>query len=151
MAGTSPAMTKSLNKPDGDGILWNRLVPHRAGLSAVTSRCFALSTDYRIARPTLFAGHARREAQVLRDIASNDEETTMRTTILTILAASLMAASTVQLAAAAEHHHHARKIDRAAASEQFRHANNAIPAPAQPDWYSNYSDYSTSHMNMVGH
>jgi Ni/Co efflux regulator RcnB len=74
----------------------------------------------------------------------------MRKTILTILAASLMAASTAQIAAAAEHRH-ARKIDRAPASEQFRNSNNAIASPAQPGLYSDYSDYSTSHMNMVGH
>jgi hypothetical protein len=55
-----------------------------------------------------------------------------------------------QLAAAAEHHH-ARKISRAPVSEQFRNANNAVPAPAQPGWYSNYSDYSEGNMNMVGH
>jgi hypothetical protein len=59
-------------------------------------------------------------------------------------------ASTAQFASAAEHHH-ARNIDRAPASEQFRNANNAIASSVQPGWYSDYSDYSTSHMNMVGH
>jgi hypothetical protein len=73
----------------------------------------------------------------------------MRKTILTLLVASLFAASTVQMAAAAERHH-VRKIDRAT-SEQFRNANNAVVAPAQPRWYPNYSDYSEGHMNMVGH
>jgi Ni/Co efflux regulator RcnB len=74
----------------------------------------------------------------------------MRKTILTILVASLFAASTAQMAAAAERHH-VRKIDRATSSEQFRNANNAVRAPAQPSWYPNYSDYSEGHMNMVGH
>jgi hypothetical protein len=56
-----------------------------------------------------------------------------------------------QLAAAAEHHH-ARKISRAPVSEQFRNANNAVPAPAQPESYSDYwSNFSEGHMNMVGH
>jgi hypothetical protein len=75
----------------------------------------------------------------------------MRRIILTILAASLMAASAAPLASAAEHHH-ARKISRAPVSEQFRNANNAVPAPAQPESYSDYwSNFSEGHMNMVGH
>jgi hypothetical protein len=43
-----------------------------------------------------------------------------------------------------------RKIDRPTSSEQFRNANNAVRAPAQPGWYPNYSGYSEGHMNMVG-
>jgi hypothetical protein len=75
----------------------------------------------------------------------------MRTIILTILAASLMAASAATLALAAEHHH-ARKISRAPVSEQFRNANNAVPAPAQPESYSDCrSNFSEGHVNMVGH
>jgi hypothetical protein len=72
----------------------------------------------------------------------------MRKTILTILAASLLAASSAQLAAAAEHHHDRKQ---APASEPFRNANNAVPAAAQPSWYSNSSDYGEAHINMVGH
>jgi hypothetical protein len=63
----------------------------------------------------------------------------MRKAILTILGASLIAASTAQWAAATEHHH-ARKIVRAPASEQLRNANNALAWPAQPDWYTEYSE-----------
>jgi hypothetical protein len=74
----------------------------------------------------------------------------MGKTILTVLGAALLVASTAQLATAAEHHQ-ARKLVRAPASESFRNANNAIAAPAQPGWYSDYSNYSTGHMNMVGH
>jgi hypothetical protein len=69
-------------------------------------------------------------------------ETTMQRKFLTLLSASLIAASSVQMASAAERHH-ARKVDRAAASEQFRNANNAIPRTApwgdQSDWRSNYT------------
>jgi hypothetical protein len=69
-------------------------------------------------------------------------ETTMQKKFLTLLSASLIAASTVQMASAAERHH-ARKVDHAAASEQFRNANNALPRTApwrdQSDWRSNYS------------
>jgi hypothetical protein len=72
----------------------------------------------------------------------------MGKTILTVLGAALLVAST---AATAAEHHQARKLVRAPASEPFRNANNAIAAPAQPGWYSDYSNYSTSHMNMVGH
>jgi hypothetical protein len=74
----------------------------------------------------------------------------MRKTILTVLGAVLVVASTAQLATAAEHHH-ARKMVRAPVGEQFRNANNSVASPAQPGWYSDYSNYSTSHMNMVGH
>ncbi len=74
----------------------------------------------------------------------------MRKTILTVLGAALLVASTAQLATAAEHHH-ARKLVRAPVSEQFRNANNSVASPAQPGWYSNYSDYSVSDMNMAGH
>ena len=73
----------------------------------------------------------------------------MRKTILIILAASLMAASSAQFAAAAEHHH-AHKIDRAPASERFRNANNSVPAPAQPNSYSDWSNFSEAHINAVG-
>ncbi len=61
----------------------------------------------------------------------------MRKIILTVLGASLIAASTAQMAAAAEHHH-ARRVTPA--SEQFRNANNAVAWPAQPGWYSDYSE-----------
>lgn len=78
----------------------------------------------------------------------------MKKTILTVLGAALLVASTAQWATAAEHHH-VRKLVRTPASEQFRNANNAVLAPVQqPGWYPNhadYSDYSTAHMNMVGH
>jgi hypothetical protein len=77
----------------------------------------------------------------------------MKKAILAVLGAALLVASTAQLATAAEHHH-VRKLVRTPASEQFRNANNAVPAPVQPGWYpsrSDYSDYSTAHMNMVGH
>jgi hypothetical protein len=77
----------------------------------------------------------------------------MRKTILAVLGAALLVASTAQLAAASEHRH-ARKPVRAPASEQFRNSNDAIAAPAQPGWYpsnQDLSDYSASHMNMVGH
>jgi hypothetical protein len=74
----------------------------------------------------------------------------MRKTILTVVAAALMAASSAPLAAAAEHHH-TRKIDRAPASERFRNANDAVPAPAQPSSYSDYwSNFSEAHINAVG-
>jgi Ni/Co efflux regulator RcnB len=73
----------------------------------------------------------------------------MRKTILTIVVASLFAASTAQTAVAAERHH-VRKIDRAPSGEQFRNANNAVTARAQPSSYPNYSAYSEGHMNMVG-
>ncbi len=65
----------------------------------------------------------------------------MKRTILTIVAASLMAASAVSMAAASERHH-VRKVDRAAVSDQFRNANNAItwPAQTQPNWASDYSE-----------
>jgi hypothetical protein len=74
----------------------------------------------------------------------------MRKTILTVVGAALLVASTAQLATAAEHHH-ARKLVRAPLSEQFGNANNSVASPVQPGWYSDYSNYSTSHMNMVGH
>jgi nucleoside-specific outer membrane channel protein Tsx len=67
------------------------------------------------------------------------EETTMRKTILAALGAALIAVSAVQTSAAAERHH-ARKADRAAANEQLRLANNAVPATAQTGWpYSGFS------------
>jgi hypothetical protein len=66
-------------------------------------------------------------------------ETTMRNLILTVLAASLMAASTVQMASAAEHRH-ASKLERAAVSQQFRNANNAVASPAESNWVSDYTE-----------
>ena len=63
----------------------------------------------------------------------------MKKTILAVLAASLMTASTMTMAAAAERHH-TRKVSRAAASEEFRNANNAIAWPAQPNWVSDYTE-----------
>jgi hypothetical protein len=74
----------------------------------------------------------------------------MTKTILRVLGAALLIASTAQLAVAGEHHH-ARKVVRAPVSEQFRNANNTIVTPAQPSWYSGYSDYTEGHINMVGH
>ena len=85
--------------------------------------------------------------QLLRDWQR--KETTMRKTILIILAASLMAASSTQFAAAAEHHQ-ARKVHLAPASERFRNANNMVPAPAQPNSYSDWSNFSEAHINAVG-
>jgi hypothetical protein len=71
----------------------------------------------------------------------------MRKTIMTVVGAGLLVASTAQLATAAEHHH-ARKLVRAPVSEQFRNANNSVASPVQPNWYSDYANYSISHMNM---
>ena len=59
----------------------------------------------------------------------------MRKTLLTVLGAALIAATTTSIAAAAPRHH-VRKTAPASASEQFRNANNAVAAPAQPSWYS---------------
>jgi hypothetical protein len=75
----------------------------------------------------------------------------MQNTIFTALVAALIAASTVQMASAREHHRHQHQA-HAAAAEQFRNANNAVPAPAQPGPYSDYwSNFSEGHINMVGH
>jgi len=119
--------------------LWNRLVcttsDYPPSLHSVLRFPPIIGSP---ARP-YFLGPQGHEAHVLRDIASNDKGNDNENTVLTILAVSLLAASTVQPTAAAEHRH-ARKFARAAASEQFRNANNAVPAPpAQRDWqvYSN--------------
>ncbi len=77
---------------------------------------------------------------VAAERAAKRRKTTMRKTILTILAASLMAALTAQIAAAAAEHHHVRKAPTP--HQQFRNANNAIAAPAQPNW----ADYSEGHV-----
>jgi hypothetical protein len=63
----------------------------------------------------------------------------MRKLILTVLGTSLIAASTVQMASATEHRH-AGKAERAAVSQQFRNANNAMAWPAQPNWVSDYTE-----------
>jgi hypothetical protein len=59
----------------------------------------------------------------------------MRKTVLTILGSALIAISTVQWAAAAERHH-AHKLERAAATQQYRNANGSMAAPSQSGWYS---------------
>jgi hypothetical protein len=59
----------------------------------------------------------------------------MRKTVLTILGSALIAISTVQWAAATERHH-AHKVDRAAATQQYRNANGSMAAPSQSDRYS---------------
>jgi hypothetical protein len=61
----------------------------------------------------------------------------MRKIIQTVLVTSLLAASTAQIAAASEHHR-ARKVTPA--GQQFRNANNAVAWPAQPGWYSDYTE-----------
>lgn len=68
----------------------------------------------------------------------------MRKTVLSILGASLIVVSAVQIAAAAEHH--TRESDRvqAAASRQFRNANDSLAAPSVEQ--QNWSDYSEGHV-----
>jgi hypothetical protein len=58
----------------------------------------------------------------------------MRRTILTLLGTTLISASTLQIAGAAEHHH-VRKVDRAAASQQFRNANGSVISPSTAHEY----------------
>jgi hypothetical protein len=68
----------------------------------------------------------------------------MRKTVLSVLATLLIVGSTIQIAAAAERN--AGKLDRAraAASRQFRNANDSMASPSaqQQDW----SDYSEGHV-----
>jgi hypothetical protein len=76
----------------------------------------------------------------------------MQRTILTALVATLVTASTAQIALASEHHHRHSRVTHAPVAEQFRNANNAVPAPARPGSYSDYwSNFSEGHINMVGH
>ena len=58
----------------------------------------------------------------------------MRKTILTVLGAALISAATVQIAGAAERHH-VRKVDRAAASQQFRNTNDSVVSPSAAQEY----------------
>jgi uncharacterized protein (DUF3084 family) len=67
----------------------------------------------------------------------------MRNIILTTAAAALIVASMAPMAMAAERHH-MRKLDRAAASEQFRNANNTVVFPVQPDPYAGYAYHGFS-------
>ncbi len=62
----------------------------------------------------------------------------MRKIILTTFAAALIVASAAPVAMAAERHH-GRKADRAPVSQQFRHANNAVAFPAQPEAAPSYA------------
>jgi hypothetical protein len=57
----------------------------------------------------------------------------MRKIVLTALAAALMAASAAPMAVAAERHH-PRQVDRAAVSDQFRNANNAVASQPSPGY-----------------
>jgi hypothetical protein len=58
----------------------------------------------------------------------------MRTIVLTLLGVTLISASTLQFAGAAEHHH-GRKAHSAAATQQFRNANDSLVTPlAAPDY-----------------
>ena len=67
----------------------------------------------------------------------------MRKTVLSILATLLIVGSTIQLAAAAGRYTHKSDRARAAASQQFRNANDSMASPsAQQDW----SDYSEGHV-----
>jgi hypothetical protein len=52
----------------------------------------------------------------------------MKKLILTTVAAALIVASTAPTAIASERHH-VRKLDRAAVSQQFRNANDAVAFP----------------------
>jgi hypothetical protein len=54
----------------------------------------------------------------------------MHKTILTVLGVALVSASSLQIAAAADRSHHVHKVDRAAASQQFRNANASAVSPA---------------------
>src|SRR5258708_26006511 len=65
-------------------------------------------------------------------------EITMRKTILTALGAALISASTLQIAAAADRHHHVHKVDRAAASQQFRNANDSVVSPSAAHEYEGH-------------
>ena len=58
----------------------------------------------------------------------------MRKTILTALGAALISAATLQVAGAAERHH-LRKVDRAAASQQFRNATDYVVSPSVTQEY----------------
>ena len=62
----------------------------------------------------------------------------MRKTILTVLGAALISASTLQIAAAADRHHHVHKVDRAAASQQFRNANDSVVSPSAAHEYEGH-------------
>jgi hypothetical protein len=64
----------------------------------------------------------------------------MRKTVFTILAASLIVGSTVQMATAAERYTHKTDRARAAASQQFRNANNSIALPSVEQQLSDYSE-----------
>ena len=67
----------------------------------------------------------------------------MRKTVLSILATLLIVGSTIQIAAAAGRYTHKSDRARAAASQQFRNANDSMASPsAQQDW----SDYSEGHV-----
>jgi hypothetical protein len=68
----------------------------------------------------------------------------MRKTILTILSASLIVASAVQIATAAERHTRGSDRVQAAASQQFRNANDSLAAPTVDQ--QNWSDYSEGHV-----
>jgi hypothetical protein len=68
----------------------------------------------------------------------------MRKTILTIVSASLIVVSAVQMAAAAERHGHGSDRVQAAASQQFRNANDSLAAPSVDQ--QNWSDYSEGHV-----
>ncbi|MDB5639489.1 MAG: hypothetical protein JWP51_4397 [Bradyrhizobium sp.] len=67
----------------------------------------------------------------------------MRKTVLAILATSLIVGSTVQMATAAERHTHRADRARAAASQQFRNANDSL---AWPSFERQSSDYSEGHV-----
>ena len=58
----------------------------------------------------------------------------MRMNILTVLGAAVISAATVQIAGVAERHH-VRKVDRAAASQQFRNANDSVVSPSAAQEY----------------
>ena len=68
----------------------------------------------------------------------------MRNTVLTILSASLIVVSAVQIAAAAVRYTHGSDRARAAASQQFRNANDYVTAPSVEE--QNWSDYSEGHV-----
>jgi hypothetical protein len=54
----------------------------------------------------------------------------MHKTILTVLGVALISAPTLRIAAAADRSQHVHKVDRAAASQQFRNANASVVSPA---------------------
>ncbi|WMT75689.1 hypothetical protein [Bradyrhizobium sp. Ash2021] len=68
----------------------------------------------------------------------------MRKAALSILATLLIVGSTIQIAAAAGRYTHKSDRARAAASQQFRNANDSMASPSaqQQDW----SDYSEGHV-----